>query len=244
MKHFPRVNLIRVLAVWAALVHIMILLFAILFMGPNNRAVILMGTGLMVLWMVLGGTLMWKFREPIRDRVLKISLPWAVKFVLFCTILALIEEAITVSMTNLAPFFGVSTGAAYITASANYFDVVVFHSVVVFIPMFVVWAFLLSRWDFSPASVFLLFGITGFFSESIFAGTFNLPSAPFWIFVYGLMIWLPAYSLPPREKAKPPRWWIYPVAILSPYLLAVPVALIVSSLHPVSIHFPPIEPGS
>jgi hypothetical protein len=38
------------------------------------------------------------------------------------TALALMEEAITSSMTNLAPLFGVKIGEAYITASTNYFD--------------------------------------------------------------------------------------------------------------------------
>ncbi|MBN8579700.1 MAG: hypothetical protein J0L96_03430 [Anaerolineae bacterium] len=244
MKLFRIANLIRILAAWAVLSQLFLLVIFTLFLGPNSRAVMLMATGLMGLWMVVGGTLMWMFREPIREWVLKIKLNWGIKFVLFSILLALSEEAIAVSMTNLAPLFGVPLGAAYITASANYFDVVIFHSVVVFIPMFMVWAFLLSRWSFSHTSIFLLFGLTGFLSEAIFAGTFDLARAPFWIFIYGLMIWLPAYTLPARERAKPPRWWMYPLALFAPFLLAVPVALLVSSLHPISIHFPPILPNS
>lgn len=54
---------------------------------------------------------------------------WKKKFVVFATVLALIEEAITTTMTNLAPLFGVEIGEAYITASTNYVDVVLFHSV-------------------------------------------------------------------------------------------------------------------
>lgn len=241
MNMLNSVNWIRALALWMALVHLAVL-SAALFMSPNHRAVILMGTGVIVLWIALGGTLMWKLRQPIRRWALNLGLPWAVQFVLFCAFLALVEEAVTVSMTNLAPLFGVPIGAAYITASANYFDVVLFHSVVVFVPMFAAWAFLLSRWDFSPTSVFLLFGITGFFSEAMFAGAFDPLSAPFWIFVYGLMIWLPAYSLLPRENAKPPPWWMFPAAVFVPYLFAIPVAFVVHLLHPVSVHFPPIEP--
>jgi hypothetical protein len=244
MKIFHIANLIRILAIWTVLSQIFLLVIFTLFLGPNSRAVMLMATGLMVLWIILGGTLMFRFREPIRGFMLMIRLNWAVKFILFCILLALLEEAITVFMTNLAPLFGVPIGAAYITASTNYFDVVMFHSVMVFIPMFIVWAFLLSRWSFSHTSVFLLFGMTGFLSEAIFAGTFDLARAPFWIFIYGLMIWLPAYSLPVRERAKPPRWWVYPLALFAPFFLAVPLALLVSSLHLVSIHFPPILPNS
>jgi hypothetical protein len=244
MKLFRISNLIRILAVWAVLSQLFLLVIFTLFLGPNSRAVMLMATGLMGLWMIAGGLLMWRFRDSIREWVLKINLNWGIKFVLFSTLLALTEEAIAVLMTNLAPIFGVPLGAAYITASANYFDVVIFHSVVVFVPMFIVWAFLLSRWSFSHTSVFLLFGFTGFLSEAIFAGTFDLTRAPFWIFIYGLMIWLPAYTLPVRERATLPRWWVYALALFAPFLLAIPVALVVSSLHPVSIHFSPILPNS
>lgn len=244
MKYFSVAILIRILAIWTVLSQIFLVVIFTLFLGPNSRAVMLMATGLMVLWIILGGTLMFRFREPIREFVLMLRLNWAVKFVLFGILLALLEEAVTVLMTNLAPLFGVPIGSAYITASANYFDVVTSHSVVVFIPMFIVWAFILSRWDFSPTAVFLLFGITGFLSEAVFAGTFDISRAPFWIFIYGLMVWLPAYSLPSRENVHPPRWWVYPLAVFAPYLLAIPVALLVSSLHPISIHFPPIPPES
>lgn len=237
-------NLIRFLAAWMILFTIFILFIAIVGMGPNSRAVVFMGAGLVLLWIILGGTSMWMTRARVRAFVLRIRLPWPLTFVLFCTLLALTEEAVTVSMTNLAPLFGVPLGAAYITASANYLDVVALHSVVVFIPMFIAWAWMLSRWDFHPAEVFLLFGLTGFLAEAQFAGTFNLAQAPFWIFVYGLMIWLPAASLPSRNEAKRPKWWTVPLAVVLPFMFAIPVAIVVSYLHPIQIHFPPIPPNS
>lgn len=237
-------NLIRILAAWTALSTLAVVLVAIFFMGPNSRAVAFMGAGLVLLWIILGGALMWKFQTRVRAFVQMIPLPWPLTFTLFCTLLALTEEAVTVSMTNLAPLFGVPVGAAYITASANYLDVVALHSVVVFVPMFIAWAWMLSRWDFHPAEVFLLFGLTGFLAEAQFAGTLNLAQAPFWIFVYGLMVWLPAASLPSREAAKRPRWWVTPLAVILPFVFAIPVAAVVSALHPIPIHFPPIAPNS
>lgn len=237
-------NLVRVLAVWTGLSSTFLLLIAIFFMGPNSRAVIFMATGLTLIWIVLGGSLMWRIRDSARDFVRRIPLPWALKFILFCTLLALTEEAVTVSMTNLAPVFGVPVGAAYITASANYLDVVTLHSVVVFVPMFIAWAWMLRRWDFSPRAVFLLFGLTGFLAEAQFAGSLNLLQAPFWIFIYGLMVWLPAYSLEARDGVKPSRWGQAAVAVFLPFVFAIPVALLVGLLHPVSIHFPPILPNS
>ena len=234
-------NLIRFLAVWTALSTLFVLVIAAFGMGPNGRAVIFMGTGLVLLWIVLGGTLMWTTRGRVRDFALGMRLPWPLTFVLFCTLLALTEEAVTVSMTNLAPLFGVPVGAAYITASANYLDVVALHSVVIFVPMFIGWAWMLSRWDFRPAEVFLLFGLTGFLAEASFAGTLNLAQAPFWIFVYGLMVWLPAASLPSRKDVKRPGWWAFPLAVLLPFVCAMPVAGVVGFLHPVKIHFLPIS---
>src|ERR1035441_4969022 len=47
-------------------------------------------------------------------------------------------------------------------------------------PMFVVWAWLLARFRFSPGSVFLLFGINGVLAELLIGGP-ALVMAPFWI---------------------------------------------------------------
>jgi hypothetical protein len=72
----------------------------------------------------------------------------------------------------------------------------------------------------------------------------NFAQAPFWIFVYGLMVWLPAASLPVRNEAKRPGWWAYPLAVILPFVFAIPVAAVIGILHPVKIHFPPIPPNS
>jgi len=163
-------------------------------------------------------------------------------------VLALAEEAVTTTMTNLAPVFGVPVGKAYITASANYLDVVCFHSVIVFVPWFVGWAWMLSRWNFHPTMVFLIFGLTGTFAETGFLPQ-KLGEIGMWVFVYGLMIYLPAYSLPPRRGARPPRWWHYPLAVFLPFpfmVLLLPFGLVKPYLHPdpSSIHFPAIQPDA
>ena len=175
------------------------------------RAVLGMGWGLIFLWIGVGGTLMYRFREPLREAVLKIRLGWQWKFILFATFLALVEEVVTTAMTNLAPLFGVKVGEAYITASTNYLDVVALHSVVMFVPLFVGWALILSRYAFSPFSVFLLFGLTGTVMETNF-GLKNPLEFGLWIFVYGLMVFLPAYCVPSERNTRPLRWWHYPLA--------------------------------
>jgi len=167
---------------------------------------------------------------------------FAIKFLLIVFGLALIEEAIATLMTNCAPLFGARVGEVYISASANYLDVVVFHSVVVFLPQFAAWAWLLSRFAFSPFAVFLLFGLTGLIGETLFAGP-QLLTIPQWLLVYGLMVYLPANFYPELPHRRPVRWWHYPVAVVLPILAAVPFVFLLQWLapgHP-SIHFPPIQ---
>jgi len=210
---------------------------------PVGRAIIGMAGGLIIFWILLGGSLMYRFREEVRGLILGVPGGWKTKFVLFATLLALIEEAVTVTMTNLAPAFGVKTGEAYITASTNYFDVVMFHSVIVFVPLFAATAYLLKRYQFSPFAIFIFFGIIGTVAEALYAGNPGmLAMFPQWVFVYGLMVYLPAYSIPSERGARPVRWWHYIIAIPYVFILALPfvalIALVITGVldHP-NIHF-------
>jgi len=211
--------------------------------NPRVRATIGMGWGLILIWIVLLGSVMYRFREPIRLAVSGIRLDWRVKFVLFATCLALVEEAITTTMTNLAPLFGVNVGEAFIAASTNYLDVIALHSVMIFVPMFVAWAVILWRYDFSPFAVFLLFGLTGTCAEMSFGPQHALEFG-LWIFVYGLMVYPPSYCVPAARNARAPRWWHYPLAVFVPFFFIplVPLPLIAALFYPnhPKIHFPPI----
>lgn len=233
---------VEALALW--LVAMSTAVTVVTWQNQRQRAVIGMAWGLILLWIFLAGTLMHRLRESIRKAVLNIHADWRLKFILFATTLALLEEAITTSMTNLAPLFGVKVGEAYITASANYLDVVALHSVVVFVPMFVGWALILWRYDFSPFAVFILFGLTGTLAEMSFGGPQHALEFGLWIFVYGLMVYLPSYCVPLDRKTRAPRWWHYPLAVVVPFLfiLLVPLPLLAGLLYPhhPKIHFPPI----
>lgn len=178
------------------------------------RAIVAMMLGLVALWVVAGGSVMYAYRDRFAARARAVPLDWRVTFVLSATALALAEEAVTVTMTNLAPVLGADPVAAHITASTNYVHVVLFHSVVVFVPMFVAWAFLLSRYDFEAVEVFLLFGLTGTLAEATVAPVNALGG--FWFFVYGLMVYLPTYSTPPRPTASSPRARHYVLAVALP----------------------------
>lgn len=220
------------------------LMLAAMWRDPRRRAVIAMAWGLILFWIVGCGFTMWRWRDLWCRLAARIPLPWFFKFVLGCVLLAMLEEAVTTSMTNCAPLFGVKIGQAYITASTNYLDVIFYHSVVVFVPMFIGWAVLLKYWRFSPFEVFLLWGISGTFLEFAYSGYQGLPNFPFWILVYGPMVWLPAHFPDPGRPARIPKWWCYPAAIiLPPLFLPLDVVLApwlwLGGKHP-NIHFPPI----
>ncbi len=206
------------------------------------HAVISMGAGLILLWVVICGLGMFLFREKVKAFIQFISIHWQIKFVLFGILMAMLEEAITTTMTNLAPSLGVEIGQAYITASANYFDVILHHSVIVFIPWFIAWAWILKRYDFSPFWVFLLFGLNGLFAESLSFGWQNLNQFAMWIFVYGLMVYLPAYTIPAERGAQHPKLWHGALAFILPLLIGIPWAILVNLIFPdhPAIHFPPI----
>ncbi|MHB9007758.1 MAG: hypothetical protein ACYDC1_12585 [Limisphaerales bacterium] len=233
------------LAIWLALTCGLVLVAV--WNNPFHRAMLGMGWGLIVLWIGGGGLAMWYWRDFWCGLAGRVGLPWGLKFILGCTGLALLEEAITTTLTNCAPLFGVEVGQAYITASANYFDVVLYHSVVMFVPLFIGWAVILRWWRFSPFAVFVLFGLTGLLAETIAFGPQNLASFALWIFVYGLMVWLPAHWVPEDRPARVPRWWAYPLAVVLPFCF-VPLVLVLAPWlwltpkHP-PIHFPPIVGG-
>ena len=231
--------LIVIFAVWGLIVLMLATLAT--WHVRRHRALILMADGLALFWIVIGGSLSYRFRDPATALIRRLPMAWQAKFILCATAMALLEEAVTTTMTNLAPLFGVPIGQAYITASTNYLDVVLGHSVIALVPMFAAWAWLLSRYDFRPAEAFLLFGLTGTLSETITFGMQNLGMAGFWVCVYGLMVWLPAYALPTRPIARRPRAWHYLLALILPIFCAMPVALIVMRLHPIPVHFPPME---
>ena len=163
---------------------------------PVHRAVLGMAWGLILIWIAGGGLAMWHWRQALDRLWAGVRLPWRFKFVAGCTALALLEEAVTTTMTNCAPLFGVRNGQAYITSSANYFDVVLYHSVVVFVPLFIGWAVMLRYWAFDSFAVFLLFGFTGTLCETVSFGPQNLGNLGMWTLVYGLMVWLPARGVP------------------------------------------------
>lgn len=198
----------------------------------DARAKVLMGFLLVLIWCLGFGLFSYYKRDQFKQIFTAIKMPWQIKFIFFAIALAMLEEVVTVSLSNAAPLLGSETGKAMITASTDYAEVVFLNSVwPIFVPWILAWTVLLSRYNFPPNHVFLLFSLLGSIAETHFG--FGALIAGFWFFVYGLMVYLPAYSLPPR-KTVPLRWWHYSYTLLLTFLFMLPwglfYALIVKGL--------------
>jgi len=222
--------LARIFGVWAMLLSALLTLVAVVGRDPVTRAITAMAAGLGFLWIILGGVIMVTLRDPARALMRRFSRHWQTAFVLWAIVLALLEEAITTGLTNTAPLWGLTWQEAHITASNKYLDVVLFHSVIVFIPMFIAWGWLLRRYAFQPVQVFLLFGFTGTLAETLSFGLQNFMMLGFWVYVYGLMVYLPAYAITPYLSERRPKRGTYLIALIVPLLAAIPVALLILAL--------------
>ena len=115
------------------------------------------------------------------------------------------------------------TEAARITASKNYLEVILKYSVIAFVPFFLCWGWLLSRYDFRPIEVLLLFGLNGTLAETITFGPQNLIQVGMWVWVYGLMAYLPGCTVPEERRASTVRWWHWLMAVFLPLVFIIPL---------------------
>lgn len=204
--------------------------------NPKGFAIISMGIGLFFLWGICSAFIMYKRKDDIKRMFNERQYSTFYIVTLGGILLALIEEAFATFMTNLAPLFGFSTSEVFITASANYIEVVTRHSVIVFVPWFVAWGLILKKYSVHPNIVFLLFGITGIFAEALSFGLQNIYAFGFWIVIYGLMIYLPAYVVynPDLKQRINPLY--YPFLIVIPFLMMVLWTIIVLFVFLVFLH--------
>jgi len=199
--------------------------------------------GLNIGWILGFGVISIRFRgKVIQLGRLYPSLKWII-FFSFSAIFILIEEAITTGLTNIAPLFGAAIGDVYFTASTNYIDVILFHSVIVFLPQIALLGWFLSKYAISPFTAFLLYGTTGFINESLFSGL-NPMQLPLWMLVYGLMVYLPAHVFATQNNRKILKPWAYLFIVIGLIISTLPVVaalnIFIAPNHP-SIHFQQIS---
>ena len=208
------------------------------------RALLGMMDALYVLWIIGGGLTQRLAGVAVRRWAERTAANWRLRFYFLCVLMAMLEEAITTLITNLAPLLGVQVGEVYITASSNYWDVIMGHSLVVILPAFLAWVWILSRYKFDPVQVLLLFGLTGTAMETVYGGVQQLLQAGMWIFVYGLMVYLPACAVPSNRVARIPRFQHCILAVILPFVLmplCLPLILLSRTIRPSSAtEFTPI----
>jgi hypothetical protein len=78
---------------------------------PDHRAIIKIATRLILVWCVLGGLVMYRFRDGFNAWATRIPLGWRTRFVVLCIIFAMLEGAVTTGLTNMAPLLGGVTDA-------------------------------------------------------------------------------------------------------------------------------------
>lgn len=219
-KLFPKIFIAIVLVIGLAIQTLLVI--HIFNQGSiEDKAIVTMSSGLLFLWAVMGGTLMLIFKNRIRARFSSSNL-YVIKFFIFSVIMCLIAEIISTSMTNTAYLWGLSPYETYITASPNYIEVITKHSIIVFLPQFVCWGIFLSRYNISAHWAVLIYGITGYLNELIAFGlSSNAMSLPYWILIYGLIIYLPAFCLP-RNPQRETKFYHYMLFIILPILFTVP----------------------
>jgi hypothetical protein len=208
----------------------------------NLRALMGMMLGLYLAWIIPASIAQWRLKPVAEKLAERRDGSWRLRFFLLCVAMAMIEEAVTTLMTNAAPLFGVKVGQVYITASSNYWDVVLGHSLIVIVPTFLAWTWLLNRYRFRPVQVLLLYGCTGTLMESFSGGPQQIGM---WILVYGLMVYLPACTVPDDRPGRKPLTRHYLAAVFVPFLampLCIPMLFGIRAIRPsAAIDFPPIQ---
>ncbi len=206
----------------------------------KNRAVILMATGLYLVWCVGAMRAMHRWRSQVRTWFHRVPGNTWVKFFFFCLLLICLEEVVTVTMTNLAPAFGSQMGKAYITGSSNYFETILWHSVVALFPTYIAWTLVVRKVAIHPNTAYLFYGFQGVLGEAMYGGPSAFLSFAFWISVYGPAVYLPAYCVYGLGEARKPKVRHFAVIFVLSCILTIPSALFVNTYRPTDAGFPEV----
>ena len=222
----------RRLYYWALAYLIIFTIIGFSMAAPDPRAAVVMQWGSFISWVVIISSF---FASPIIlfvSRLFKrFHFGGKTLFVIGATALALTEEALAIFWNNNISALFSTTDKTILTITTNYFDLIAKHSVIVFIPMFIVWAYLLKNRHYSAEEAFLYFGLTGILAEFWFMpSTLIFMAGGFWILVYGAMVYAPAKLLVGKKEKFHFSFLRAGVAIFLSFLAAVPVALLVSIL--------------
>ena len=212
---------------WAFTYHGLLWIHVYLNLSNVDLAIVSMALGLLFIW----GTLFAIFQKYIMNKFEPKKVTFT-KFFLVIMLgfigLALTAEIVSTLMTNTAYLWSLSPYDAYITASPNYIEVVTKHSVIVFIPQFIAIAILHYRYQFKAFQWFIIYGLIGYINEWLaFGASASMVSIPFWMIIYGWIVYLPTYIILPSKERLPFKTYHYIMAIIFPLVLSIPWALLI-----------------
>ena len=221
--------------VYGILLHVFVMINAANEKDSQGVAIMGMGLTLVTVWILIGGYLQRRYLFSHYERLTQVRSSPVFTFAIMAIFLACIEELIAVIITNLAPLYGVTVGEAYITASTNYFDVITMHSVIVFAPMLFTLGVILRKYAIPPFRALIIFGLVGVCAEFSFAGPQAILAFPTWLFIYGLMVYVPAHIFVNTERKKP-FFLLYPL-----FIIAILASAITTVWIPIVSHHPKID---
>lgn len=219
--------IIVILYGWALIFHALLWIHIFNEGSRIELAIVTMGFGLLVIWGVFLAFVQKALIKAIKPKRFKV-IKYIVFMMLWITTMALIAEMVSTLMTQTAYLWNLSPREAFITASPNYIEVVTRHSVIVFLPQFMMITLLNYRYQFKPFHWFLMYGFVGYINEWLAFGTAALwVSIPYWIIIYGWMVYLPTHGIIPENNRLTVRFYHYFLAIILIVLVSIPWTLFI-----------------
>lgn len=193
----------------------------------TDLAVATMSLGLLTIWGGLFAFLQWRTMVRIGSSGRHMRVPVLLSFVMMVG-LALLAEAVSVSMTNTAPLWELDTDEAFITASADWWVVVSRHSVIVFLPQLLLIAWLHRRLSLNPFHWFIVYGMIGYANEWLaFKQAASWFSLPYWLIVYGWVVYLPTTLADSQRTNREYRFHHMILAFLTIFTVSIPWAMFI-----------------
>ena len=220
-------KLIKVLYIWAFAFHGLLWVHMFQHGEKKDLAIVTMALGLLLIWGVALACIQIKISINIKP-IKQSSIRYFLSIIGMMIFLALLAEVISSLMTQTAHLWQLSPNVAYITATPNYIELVTKHSVIVFIPQFIAIAYIHYKVKFSANQWFYIYGLIGYLNEWIaFGSAASWVSIPYWIIIYGWIVYLPTYLFHPKVERKTPRVYHFVLACMIPLALSIPWALLI-----------------
>lgn len=174
-----------------------------------------------VVWPLVAGTLVWRFRNPIKTTLTNWQIPPILKYVLIVYAIVLIEEVLAATLNHLSEGYAVSL---HLKRIAQFWAL----NILAFSGMAWGGYLIFARYQFTRIHMFCLMGLYGQISEQLLVRLFNPAEAvaafvliPLTFWTYGI-IFMPAILAIEDKPRKPLKLFHFPLAIGVIFLASIP----------------------